>query len=102
MNAETVRTEFFSGVYTMSQFTDAIHKVPNNILSLLCEESAETHRLGMTPQDSVMRTIIDHILEYDQRPIEFPVNAHQMCQEIEHEFTMRYFNAEGYTKWDKD
>lgn len=101
MNAETVRTEFFSGVYTMMQFTDAIHKVPNNILSLLCEESLETHRLGMTPQDSVMRIIIDHILEYDQRPIKFPVNAHQMCREIEHEFTMRYFNAEGYKQWDK-
>lgn len=85
----------------MPQFTETIHKVPNDILSLLCEESAETHRLGMTPQDSVMRTIIDHILEYDQRPIEFPVNAYQMCQEIEHEFTMRYFNAEGYIKWDR-
>ena len=102
MDAETIRIEFFSGVYTMPQFTDSIHKVPNNILSLLCEESVETHRLGMTPQDSIIRAIIDHILEYDQRPIKFPVNAHQMCQEIEHEFTMRHFNAEGYTKWDKD
>ena len=99
---DEIITFYFSYVYTMPQFTETIHKVPNIVLDVLCIESAETHRLGMTPQDSVMRTIIDHILEYDQRPIEFPVNAYQMCQEIEHEFTMRYFNAEGYIKWDRD
>lgn len=99
MDIEQIRLEYFGVVYTMPQFIDVIHKVPNNILSLLCEESAETHRLGMTPQDSLIRAIIDHILEYDQRPIKFPVNAHQMCQEIEHEFTMRYFNADGYIEW---
>ena len=99
---DEIRTFYFSDVYTMPQFIETIHKVPNNVLAILCLESAETHRLGMTPQDSVIRSIIDHILEYDQRPITFPVNAHQMCREIEHEFTMRYFNAEGYIKWDRD
>ena len=99
---DEIRTFYFSDVYTMPQFIETIHKVPNNVLAILCLESAETHRLGMTPQDSVIRSIIDHILEYDQRPIEFPVNAHQMCREIEHEFTMRYFNVDGYIKWDID
>ena len=100
MDIEQVRIEYFDEVYTMPQFIETIHKVPNSVLDILCLESAETHRLGMTPQYSVIRAIIDHILEYDQRPIKFPVNAHQMCQEIEHEFTMRFFNADGYIKWD--
>ena len=99
LDIEQIRIEYFDCVYTMSQFADAIHKIPNNFLSILCLESAETHRLGVTPQNSLMRSIINRVTDCELRPIEYPVNAHQMCIEIEHEFTMRFFSADGYIKW---
>lgn len=99
MDIEQIRSEYFNQIYTMPQFVDAIHKIPNNFLAILCLESAETHRICEAPRYSLMRSIVDHATKREQEYTAFPVNIYDMCAEVEHEFTLRFFNTDGYIKW---